>query len=271
MVRSEELKSLKEWYLNYVGSFHPESALQKTNNRVKVDHTWMVCRLARDIGESAGLTEGKRNTAEACALLHDVGRFEQFKRYSTFSDRKSVDHGDLGAKILMDNRVLADLSNETAGIILFTVRNHNKKTIPDDGTKEQLFYTRLLRDADKVDIFRVSLETYLDKKPLNPAVIYELPMGGDVSDEVYTDLMNRRIVDMNHLRTESDFKLLQAGWVFDVNFPRTFEIIAEKKYIDTLFTVLPDSEKIREIRAVIRAHVNEKTEKKNTRGQSRAV
>ena len=42
--------------------------------------------------------------AEAVALLHDVGRFEQYKRYGTFNDRKSVNHAALGVEIMKKNR-----------------------------------------------------------------------------------------------------------------------------------------------------------------------
>ena len=36
----------------------------------------------------------------AAALMHDIGRFEQFERFGTFRDDVSVDHGNLGAEIL---------------------------------------------------------------------------------------------------------------------------------------------------------------------------
>ncbi len=256
MVTGNELNQLKAWFSEYAGTFKLEAESHRLNITIKVEHTGRVCALIRAIGADTGLSGDKLNTAEACALFHDVGRFEQLARYGTFSDSKSVDHGDLGAEILGKEDIL-NLSNEEAsGIIVFAVRFHNKMTIPTWGSEEQQFYTRLLRDADKLDIYRVSLANYLSESASNPSITYELPDGKDVSDEVYHDIINRRMVNMEHLKTASDFKLLQAGWVFDINFPRTFEILNEKKYIQTLFSTVPGTVKIRKIETVVLQHMN---------------
>ena len=42
-------------------------------------------------------------------MLHDIGRFEQIKRYGTFNDSKSVDHGEFGADLLFkEQRLIED-------------------------------------------------------------------------------------------------------------------------------------------------------------------
>ena len=37
--------------------------------------------------------------AELIGLLHDIGRFEQLKRFNTFVDKKSINHGEFGGEI----------------------------------------------------------------------------------------------------------------------------------------------------------------------------
>ena len=44
--------------------------------------------------------------AEIMALFHDIGRFEQYKQYRTFSDYRSEDHAALGVKVIKANRIL---------------------------------------------------------------------------------------------------------------------------------------------------------------------
>jgi hypothetical protein len=48
-----------------------------------------------------------------------------------------------------------------------------------------------------------------------------------------------RFEQLTDLRTLQDFKLLQIGWIYDVNFPKTFQIVWEKKYLETIREALP--------------------------------
>ena len=57
--------------------------------------------------------------AAYCGLLHDIGRFEQLKRYNTFVDSKSIDHGLLGYEILKeDNYINKYIDNKNKNIVL---------------------------------------------------------------------------------------------------------------------------------------------------------
>ena len=48
-------------------------------------------------------------------------------------------------------------------------------------------------------------------------------------------------------------KLLQLGWIFDINFTRTFLYIQQRQIIEKIITTLPDTEDIRKIQN----HLNE--------------
>jgi len=42
----------------------------------------------------------------------------------------------------------------------------------------------------------------------------------------------------------NDFKLLQIGWIFDINFDITMQTIKSRRYLEMIRDVLPKSEKI---------------------------
>ena len=67
--------------------------------RLKIEHTWRVARLCETIARSLGLPEEETDLAWLTGLLHDVGRFEQLRRYGTFIDAESIDHAQYGAQL----------------------------------------------------------------------------------------------------------------------------------------------------------------------------
>ena len=61
-----------------------------------------------------GLSGEALYMAETAALLHDIGRFEQFHRYKTFSDARSEDHAALGVDAIKEEGLLQSIDNEEA-------------------------------------------------------------------------------------------------------------------------------------------------------------
>jgi len=55
---------------------------------LKVAHILRVSELSRKIAISLNLSQEDIQLAELIGLLHDIGRFEQIKRYNTFIDNK---------------------------------------------------------------------------------------------------------------------------------------------------------------------------------------
>jgi hypothetical protein len=195
--------------------------------------------------------------AEITALFHDIGRFEQIRCYGTFSDLKSEDHALLGIKVLRQNHVLDDMDDETTKLILSAIEYHNRLVLPERETEQCLFFIKLLRDADKLDILRVVTDNYRNhKESRNETVNLDLPDTPEISDNIYEDLMNERMAKMIHMKTLNDFKLIQIGWIYDINFPRTFELINERQYFQIIFDVLPESDKTSMIYSKIQNYIN---------------
>ena len=68
--------------------------------KLKIDHTYRVAELCELIASDLKLDEYETDVAWLTGMLHDVGRFEQIKRYNTFNDAQSVDHANFGADLL---------------------------------------------------------------------------------------------------------------------------------------------------------------------------
>ena len=251
------LPGLKTWFEGYVSRFSVDDPIVKKSIDLKTDHTMRVCDAILDIGGSLNLSRDDLCTAEAAALLHDIGRFEQYRQYRTFSDSRSEDHAALGVRIIQDNRVLHGLGPAVAEIIVRAVKYHNRAALPAGEEEPFLFFLKLLRDADKVDIWRLVTDYYQNGgHNRNQTIELDLPDRPQISDSVYNALMNGQLVQMADLKTLNDFKLLQIGWIYDVNFPRTFQIVRENGYLEMIRNALSrTSVRVAEIYEKARAHL----------------
>ena len=256
---NRELKELKNWYTDYVQSFYTDDTEFNHNLDIKNYHTLRVCKEILDVGTSLKLNSEQLQTAEIIALLHDVGRFKQFEKYKTSVDRHSENHASLGVKVIRINNVLNGIDDNKRELILCAVAHHNKMEMPVDLPEECKFFTKLLRDADKLDIWRVCTDYYADKnKVKNDYIELGLSDSPETSEEVCKDLLKGSYVRTVNLQSLNDFKLLQMGWVYDINFRRSFQIIREREYLQKIYTVLPHTNIVNEIYAKLEAYLDEK-------------
>jgi HD superfamily phosphodiesterase len=251
------LPGLKAWFEDYISQFSFDDPIAQQSMDLKTEHTRRVCETILDIGGSLDLSRDDLCIAEAAALLHDIGRFEQYRQYRTFSDSRSEDHAALGVKIIQTNRVLQGLEPAMAEIIVRVVKYHNRAALPAGEEEHFLFFLKLLRDADKVDIWHVVTYYYQNAgHNRNQTIELDLPDRAQISDSVYNALMNGQLAHMADLKTLNDFKLLQIGWIYDVNFPRTFQIVRENGYLEMIRDALPQtSVRVAEIYEQARAHL----------------
>jgi putative nucleotidyltransferase with HDIG domain len=249
-----KLAEVKKWFTAYVHSFKFADQGIQQNIDLKEDHTMRVCKEILNIGEQLGLNEDELRLAEIIAMLHDIGRFEQISRYQTFMDSKSVDHAELGIKILKHFEVLKQFDDSVKELIFCSIRYHSKPSPPVKENESCMFFSRLIRDADKLDILNVVTEYYHRKGgEQNGAIVLELSDTPGISDEVYRNLMNKNIVNIEYVKNLNDFKLLQAGWIFDINFQPALDAIKKRHYIELIREVLPESKEIDEIFDLINA------------------
>ncbi|MEN6376317.1 MAG: HD domain-containing protein [Smithella sp.] len=258
-LKKSDLHDLREWFSQYVKSFYCSDTIIQKALVLKQEHTLKVCKEILNIGRKLDLSQNNLMIAEVMALFHDIGRFEQFIHYRTFVDKKSENHGELGVKILQQQKVLAALEEDTRELILKAILYHNRLLIPEDESPICIYFSRLLRDADKLDIFDLfSTYYYLDSSEKSSAVELDLPDVPEISEKVLHSLRQGSMVGIQHLRSVNDFKLLQMGWIYDINYPPTLRMIYERGYLQKIKDTLPSTEEIDSIYSSLMSYLQEK-------------
>ena len=257
-MNEEIVEELENWFTSYVQKFKSGNPDWQPNIILKEEHTRRVCKEILGIGRKIGLSDEDLCLAKVIALFHDIGRFEQFAHYQTFVDRNSVNHAVLGVKILKETGVLNRLDRSLRDLILRVILYHNRFALPKKETEKCLFFTKLLRDADKLDIWKVVTDYYRRKDMRrNVAIELGLPDTPGISEKVYEALMSKEIVNAGDLNNLNDFKLLQIGWIYSINFAPTFHRIEERKYLDIIRDYLPPTDQIDSIFSIVESYLDE--------------
>ncbi|MBZ0158244.1 MAG: HD domain-containing protein [Alphaproteobacteria bacterium] len=254
-----DLTRFRQWFSGYVRSFRLPDPGDQENIALKEEHTRRVCENSVRIAEAEGLGRNRVLLAETIGLFHDVGRFPQYAEYRTFRDSVSVNHGELGAKVLGEKGVLHPLSGKEQGIVSTAVRFHNVFRIPDLDDPERVLFIRLIRDADKLDIWRVFFEYYEEEAGDRPSAVgLGLPDSPGYSPEVLALLFDFRLIPLSMLKSLNDFKLTKLSWMYDLNFTTTYRLVRENGYIDRIAKTLPRTEEIEKAVAFLHAYLDKK-------------
>lgn len=251
------MQNLKIWFSEYCRSFYSTDPADQKNIITKEEHTRRVCANMAEIARHLGLDENRAALAEAIALFHDVGRFIQYQRYRTFRDSISANHAALGAGVLVEKNALGSLPERERKLILRAVTLHNVFAIPAGIDEEDLLLIKMVRDADKLDIWRIFIDYYSSPdEERASAVALGLPDTAEYSRDVMASLFQRQMVHLTALRTLNDFKLLQLAWIFDLNFVRSLQLVLERSIIEGIAATLPRTEDIGEVVDLMRRYVD---------------
>ncbi|QJB57964.1 HD domain-containing protein [Pseudodesulfovibrio sp. zrk46] len=211
----------------------------------KLDHSFKVLDNAKAIIEREKIAGRRAELCSIAALYHDIGRFDQFARFKTFNDRESVNHGRLGVLTLRSLFLPGDLTANEWRQVRFSIGQHNVKSIRSTLPKRINTITKIVRDADKLDIFRLMIMHFTSETP-DPVITFGKDMSPDkYTDEIYDDVYNGRIGDYSRIQYANDFKLIAVGWLNDLYFPTSFNLLKKRGHLDSIFSLLPKNEKIR--------------------------
>lgn len=231
-----------------------------TNIRIKrkYNHSYRVEKLSTSIAESLNLSSDKIKLATLIGLLHDIGRFEQLKQFNTFRDSESFDHGDFGANYLKDN--LRDFIETDIydSIITTAVKNHNKFQIDEKVKDDELLFSKIIRDADKIDILYETTCIFWENEEniINNSVI---------SDYAYNSIKNLELIKYtkdNRLE-KLDGIIKGLAFIFDINYKKSFEILKETDYINKIinrfnYKDFKTKERMREIQILLNDYIDSK-------------
>jgi len=259
-MNSSKFHQVLSWFSGYCRAFYTGNENYDRNISLKEEHTGRVRDNIRLIAGSIGATDGDLLLAETIALLHDVGRFPQYQRYRTFKDSISVNHAALGGEVLRSEAPLDKLPSHEQDVIVRTVCLHNVYALPATLDSETSLFLKMVRDADKLDIWRVFIEFYGQTEDQRASAVgLGFPDLPGCSPEVVTCLQRREMVRLDTVRCLNDFKLLQVSWVYDLNFSASFRILLERDLIGRLAKALPRDEGVQRVVASLRAWAETKS------------
>lgn len=205
---------------------------------LKIRHTYGVVKASEYISSKLNISSEDIELAKLIALLHDLGRFEQIRKSNSFIDNKDMDHAVLGNDILFKNNLIRDFieDNQYDSIISKAILNHNRLYIEEGLTDRELLHAKIIRDADKTDNFRVKAEDDFENIIDNSS--REILENDIISDKIYNDFMNNKIIVREDRITYMDFWVSYIAFIFDFNYKFGLEYIKEMDYINIVINRL---------------------------------
>ena len=207
--------------------------------RLKIVHTFGVVRQADEICRRMSLSAEDRELAKVIALLHDIGRFEQLKRFDSF-EPTTMDHAAYGVQVLFEEGMIRQFVPETAwdGIIRTAIARHSDFILENIEDPRTLLHARLIRDADKLDNFRVRLDEDLT---VFLGMNAEQIGAQEISPAIFDAVMHNRCVLSADRVTKIDYWVSYLAHIFDINFRESLDIIAENNYLSRTIHRIPYS------------------------------
>jgi hypothetical protein len=261
-MKSEQLEQLVQWFGNYIRPFFSREGDEFLNQNLQLKecHTHRVCEEMRLLTAALKLDENDARIAETIALLHDVGRFEQFKKYRTYKDPTSEDHAIIALRVMAAERVLDGFVPQERAWIEKAVEYHNKKTLPSGLDARTALFSKLIRDADKIDIHCLVVENlrlYFEN-PCTCQLEVEFPAGPECTPSIVEAVEQGRMIDYHALRTVNDFILLQIGWVHDIYFDAALRRIVERRFLEQMIDRLPKTDEVRRATDAVMKYVRDR-------------
>lgn len=257
-MNTEQLSQIQSWVEGYVDGFRQAPADLPPPLALKLDHTRHVAKNAREIARELEWAPEDVRMAEALGWLHDVGRFSQFAEFGHLHDATSVNHGLRGFEIARDSGILAQLPDGCRTSLLEGIRHHNAKTIPATISAAGLPFLKLIRDADKLDIYRVVAEEIERDGFQELAGLWpHIDLDGPISPRLLNEIRTQRDIDLRHIQSLADFLLLQAFWIYDLHYEPTRVQIRQRRILETLETHLPSDPAVLAVLETIRASLQE--------------
>lgn len=245
-----------------------------TKIKLKIDHTYRVAKISEEIATSLRLSREDIELAWLIGMLHDIGRFEQVRRYNTFSDADSIDHAIFGAQLLFEENLLDDYLGQEVRIspdedtkdrldtLKIAIYNHSAYKIAQGLTDRQVMFCNIIRDADKIDILRVN--SVLPLEEIYNVSTKELKEA-QVTKEVLDAFYEEHAVLRKLKKAPVDHVVGHISLVYELVYEKSYEILSDQGYIYKLMGFTSDNDKTNEVFSEIRAHMNEFLSKKTGR------
>ena len=225
-----DIKKAKNAFKEYVKNYD----IKNKKIQLKIAHIERTAEISRKIAEGLKLEEEKVKLAKLIGLLHDIGRFEQVRKYNTFVDHLSENHAQIGVDVLFKNGEIREFIEDDKydKIIELAIINHNKdkKDLPQNLSKDEELFVKLIRDSDKTDILYIL--TFENEKTVWDSDNLEEEK---FTEEIYNEFMNDRAIKYSNMKTHADRLIANFAYVFDFNYDFALNYVYEKGYFDSIY------------------------------------
>lgn len=231
---------------------------------LKIVHTYHVAENAKKIAKKLNLSKENIELAELIGLLHDIGRFEELKITKELNNVKFA-HAEHGSKMLFEKGMIRRFikNSQYDNIIKKAIENHSRLEIEENLDEKSLLHSKIIRDADKIDNYRVGKDEKIEAifpKRVNKIEDME---ESKLSDIVYSTILNRKCVDIHDRVTLLDFWVCILAFAFDMNFDVSYRMIKENDYINVLIDRFKYKEKetknrMENVRKIVNEYIDER-------------
>jgi putative nucleotidyltransferase with HDIG domain len=250
----------KDFFERYTAEFIRNKDFDISESMIlKKEHCLRVARLCAKIATSLHMEEEEVSLAETIGLLHDIGRFAQFEKHQTFDDLQSEDHAEIGLTLLNEQMFFSSYPEEMQKNIVGSIRNHNKESISLKDDKQVVLFSKILRDADKLDIWETCIANLQRNGTFRlESISLNLPPISTVNEMVIRTIKQGKSVKRKELHSINDYKLMIMSLVFDLNFRISFHLLSEKQLIKKLYDSMPKKDVVIDAYRELRLYIENK-------------
>ncbi len=286
-INREHIKKTFQEYTDRYDSTNPKIKL-------KIDHTYRVANLCEQIAQSLELSAAEVDLAWLSGMLHDVGRFEQLRRYNTFSDAQSIDHARFAVELLYDEGLITDYVPEISTTELvadartwrsmggvneshtsqsedmplsdisqtlrIAIGEHSAYRIQKGLDERTRMFCQILRDADKVDIFRVICDT-----PMEEVYGFQTKdiLRSAITPEVMQAFYEHHAVLRKLKKCPADYIVAHGSLTFELVYPESLRIAKEQGYLKQMMSFQSENPDTAEIFEDLRKDLNDYLEERS--------
>lgn len=214
----------------------------------KFYHSFDTMKICVYLAKKLKLNKDDIKLAKELGLLHDIGRFEQIKIYKSLNDKKTKNHGLIGVDILFDENYLEEFNVDPKhyDIIKVAIINHAQDSINNGLSAKELLFCKLIRDADKIAIFKV-IDKFLDDS------------NGEVTEELKNEFYRHLKVNFDFVKTNADDVVKTLSYAFDINYQCSFKYLKQKRILKKLEKKINNS-KLKEYFNEVNKYIDERVE-----------
>jgi hypothetical protein len=230
---------------------------EKADIQLKLAHSLDVFKNSCNICDSLPLSDILKDTARIAALFHDTGRFPQYRKYRTFRDADSCNHGTLGARTVLKHKLLDALPVKQRNTVLGAIALHNRSALPAFISDNLRTCTEIVRDSDKIDIIKVLIPHMKNAGSGNEAPLMGLTeQPAIITESILRSVKEKKQAAYQEMRCLNDFRLLLLSWAYDLNFQWSRKEMVKRGYVETLMGQLPDTSQIQALYKPVMEQLN---------------